>query len=146
MGTSDVPEITEGWYRERGIVNCPMRDEPLPGKVSMSPRPHQPSMSRTYALPRDLRARSPCNLSGLVVPSSRSATPSLGRLQRNLTRSGHLHEPRLTTVHSALLVALRPSLLLTPGSCHEVYWTTRTVIKDTEIAIGSEMVGTIRIQ
>lgn len=29
VGPSDVPEITEDWYRERGIVNCPMRDEPL---------------------------------------------------------------------------------------------------------------------
>lgn len=28
MGPSDVPEIKEDWYRERGIVDCPMRDEP----------------------------------------------------------------------------------------------------------------------
>lgn len=82
-----------------------MRDEPLvcdQENVSMSPRPHQPSMSRTYALPRRLGARSPCNLSALVVPSSRRATPSLGRLRRNLTRSGHHHEPRSTTVRFAL--------------------------------------------
>lgn len=96
MGPSDVPEITADWYRERGIVDCPMRDEP-PRKsfnVTSAASSVDESYIPRYALPRDLRARSPCNLSGLVVPSSRSATPSLGRLQRNLTRSGHLHEPR----------------------------------------------------
>lgn len=81
-----------------------MRDEPLEGdQESFNVTSAASAVDESYIrVPRGLRVRSPCILSGLIVPSSRRATPSLGRLQRNLTRSGHLHEPRSTTVRSAL--------------------------------------------
>lgn len=113
MGPSDVPAITEDWYRECGIVDCRMRDEPLErdqqsfNVTSAASAVHESQ----YVCPATSGHNLPVIYLGWLCHHPRRATPSLGRLQRNLTRSGHLHEPRSTTVRFALLVPLWPSLL-----------------------------------
>jgi len=55
------------------------------------------------------------------------ATPFLRRLQKDLTRSGHLHEPRSSCFTDGAV-----TLFIDPGSCHAIYWTMRAWSKDVD--------------